>query len=186
MDACTLLPSQMNSQLNSKMYGYDLGKPKTISYNNNPNIINMNYLNTKTLHYNSSSIDERNSTTTTSSGSNSTTSSKIKLSASPTDSLVKNGHNSNCLIEAPVHPFGCFSSINKTLYSNNAHTDNTLQLDEDYENNAFQIMKLINEQKSCICPAKNTKQNNDFDLYDFSLFKSGGVIEIPKYCNFKI
>ncbi len=55
----------------------------------------------------------------------------------------------------------------------------------DYENNAFQIMQLINERKTCVYQAKQVKNNNscgyDFDTYSFNLFKSGGLVEIPKY-----
>jgi len=64
----------------------------------------------------------------------------------------------------------------------------------DYENNAFQIMQLINERKTCVYQAKqlkkvsNNNNNNpleyDYDLYSFNLFKSGGLIEIPKYSTY--
>ena len=105
------------------------------------------------------------STTTTSSGTCSTTSSKIILNTSPTDSLVKSYSNQ---IASPL-----------LKHSN--------QLD-DYENNAYQIMKLINERKQQLSPimAKNIKNINThtYDLYSFNINKSGGFLEIPKFASY--
>jgi hypothetical protein len=93
------------------------------------------------------------------------------LTASPTDSLVKNFH---------VLP----------IARQKSHEHNTqIESHSDYANNAQQIMQLINERKTCVYQAKQIKNmhnNNhsfdyDYDLYSFNLFKSGGLIEIPKY-----
>lgn len=203
MDACTLLPSHTNTHLNPKMYGYDLGNKSKYLANVNSRAHNgtlqcTNYLNTNHLGCNlncntSNSIDDhcnasRNSTTTTASGSNSTTSSKIKLNSSPTDSLVKSVNTNSCMLENSAHNYACCSTINKTFqYSNAVDTRSMMQLGIDNENNAFQIMKLINEQKTCVYQAKSVKLTSEFnvsslDMYAFNMFKSGGIIEIPKYC----
>lgn len=121
------------------------------------------------------SADERcnairncSSTTTTSSGSNSTTSSKIILNSSPADTLVKNYNNA--FSKHMISPTTVFQ------------TKSTI---DEYEDNAFQIMKLIQERKQHIGPsmAKNIKNilNENYDLYSFNVAKSGGVIEIPKF-----
>ena len=113
------------------------------------------------------------------SGSNSTTSSKLKLTSSPTDSLAK---SSMCLQPSCSNCVCCASNVKAS----------SLNLEDDYENNAFQIMRLINEHKTCVRPAKyvavnktSNKELSNFDLYAFNLHKSGGLIEIPKYCKFK-
>ena len=147
------------------MYGYDICTGQKFKHSN--------YLQT---NYDES----RNSTTTTASGSNSTTSSKIKLSTSPTDSLAKNSHYlTNDLTE---HTY-CLT-MNKTLLS---RSESAVDNDE-CEKNSTQILKLIKEKKSMICPARNIKFNDEsqteFDMYSFSIFNSGGFIEIPKYCKF--
>jgi len=93
------------------------------------------------------------STTNTLNGTNSTTSSKIVLNnASPTDTL-----------SPLLKP--------KSLQTN------------QFEDNAYQIMKLINERKQCVSPilANNLVKTNNYDLYSFSVFNSGGFIDIPKF-----
>ena len=116
-----------------------------------------------------SSGDERcnasrnSSTINTSSGSNSTTSSKIVLNVSPTDSLGKNFHTKQ--VSSPL------------LAKSN-------QL-EDYENNVFQIMKLINERRlQCPIMAKKNFNSISYDLFTFSIAQSGGFIEIPKFASY--
>ena len=93
------------------------------------------------------------------------------MTASPTDSLVKN---------SSVLP------IQHT--SNNEFHKDAEQQNHDHENSAFQIMQLINERKTFVYQAKQVKSgganpspNVDYDMYQFSLYNSGGLIEIPKY-----
>jgi hypothetical protein len=120
----------------------------------------------------SSSGDERcnaesrhSSTINTSSGSNSTTSSKIVLNVSPTDSLGKNFHAAK-QVSSPLL----------------AAKSNQL---EDYENNVFQIMKLINERRlHCPIMAKKNFNSISYDLFTFSIAQSGGFIEIPKFASY--
>lgn len=117
-------------------------------------------------------------TPTGSNCTNSTTSSKLKLTSSPSDSLAKQSTNKNC---------NCCSTL-MTHNSNNTH-EAILNFDEDYENNTFKIMKLINDRKNAVRPAKSLKKctnkdSSSFDLFEFDAFKSGGLIEIPKYCNY--
>jgi hypothetical protein len=149
----------------------------------------------------------RNSTTTTSSGSNSTTSSKLKLTtSSPTDSLAKNSlalpssiqphysqqqqlqqqHRSNCC---------CTQYASNNSYSNPAasflanqkkpHCCTNMNADflDDRENNAYTIMRMINEKKSCICPPSRVLKfgESSYEMYSFNLHKSGGFVEIPKF-----
>ena len=148
----------------------------------------------------------RNSTATTTSGSNSTTSSKIKLTSSPTDSLVKNSPNSLNPSTAlsnyqPMLSAGnncqCCSSVSGYAYgAGTAGSETASPLVDDFDNNAYQIMKLINEHKTCVCPTKtvctkgsiynnkstpSTADQHSMELFAFNLFKSGGFLEVPKY-----
>ncbi len=103
------------------------------------------------------------SSTNTSSGSNSTTSSKIVLNVSPTDSLGKN--------------FDSKQALSPLLTKSS-------QLD-DYENNVFQIMKLINERRlQCPIMAKKNFNSISYDLFTFSIAQKGGFIEIPKFASY--
>lgn len=203
MDICTLLPQPAaqgmqyskamsmtcKSHMPNGMLSVDLRKDNALmcSHSLRNGFLKAGMINCNGVCNGSGSDDRcdasRNSTTTTTSGSSSTSSSKIKLTASPTDSLIKSANNcsrqngSSCT---------CCNFNNQSVYHENA-----LQLDYDYENNAYQIMKLINERKTCVCPAKQISKyqkgksefdiNYNFDLYAFSLYKSGGFIELPKY-----
>ena len=180
MDVCTLLPQvPPNAAFGNGLMGKSLTEMGLIA--------NIDYLNAKAAAMScngASTISDdrcdgsRNSTTTTTSGSNSTTSSKIKLTSSPTDSLVK---QPNC---HSIHPSTTVSNC-PCCTANNA---DVLSLD-DYENNAYQISKLINERKTCVCPPKSflkkihhQNEHLNCELYSFNIFKSGGFVDIPKYC----
>lgn len=170
MDVCTLLPSNQNQLLNKGLLANG-GYPDHFVNNTSFNFIKSK-CNGTTL---TASSDERcdasrSSTTTTTSGTGSNT-------TSPTDSLVKNSYklmNSN-------------QSCACCNHSNNNHNNNQLDLMNGFsehefnENNSNLIMKLINERKTCVCPAKCINNDSNYDIYLFNLYKSGGIIEIPKY-----
>lgn len=166
----------------------------------NPYNRNSNYLvNTSSDLSDDNSRNSSATTATSSSGSNSTTSSKIKLTSSPTDSLAK---STNCLKAAGQKNFqstslnlavnntcSCCKSVASSI--RNSKSNNASIQFEDFDN-YYQIMKLIDEHKTCICPStrmstkvdRSNKHSNelaDVELYSFNLFKSGGFIEIPKY-----
>lgn len=133
---------------------------KTTHPTNSLNVCHQNQQHSSGASSTTTSSDQceisRTSPSTITSGTNSTTSSKIILTGSPTETLIK----TTCIL--PI----------------SRQTTTTLDLtNNDYESNAYQIMQLINERKTCVYQAQ--KQN--FDSFQFNLFKSGGLIEIPKY-----
>ena len=110
-----------------------------------------------------------------SSGTNSTTSSKVKLSYSANDSLIKK--------EPCLKKCSCCSTLQ--TQTSNGH-ESILNYDEYCDTNAFQIMKLINERKQRVRPSKIRSSYNKkachYDLNEFNLFNSGGLVDIPKHC----
>ena len=94
----------------------------------------------------------------------------------------------NCVYCAlVVEPLPANSKTHLAKVTQNVKFDMNGGADGGSSENAFHILKLINERKAHVySAARHLKVINDFDaesdMFVFNVYKSGGIIEIPKYC----